>query len=171
MLHRPGSHAQSSSYFLYGSKNSDDAYFLSPLGIVFAFSSTKPEAIAKQWKEWNSTRGAQHRADMICLLEQETLIIDTNRFDRLFDDHQISTFEPIASCGKYKLVGIRSPAILFFFVNLLLRDLRKMVVQSQRLSGTTPSSYLRNVSLSRLFAIENAIDPHIADIIQEMTNL
>ena len=138
----------------------NDEHFAPPLGIIFAFDSTDPKTIAKQWEQWNATKELNHRTDMICLLKQETLIVDTNRFDQLFDSHQFTMFDPIVSSEKNKLVGIKSPVILFFFVNLLLSDLRKMSVQSQRLSSTTPSSYFRNAKITS-FTIDNARDPRL----------
>jgi hypothetical protein len=131
----------------------------SPLGAIFAFESIDPKTLTEHWKEWNESRVLRYRTDIICLLEKQVLIVDTNRIERLFDTHQITTWEPIGSCGKHKLVALKTPAVLFFFLSLLLRELRKMSAFSQKLVMTTPSSYLEEVEFSRLFDIDNAWHP------------
>jgi hypothetical protein len=138
----------------------------SPLGVVFAFSSISPRTLAGHWAEWNNAADSRHRVDIICLLERSCLLIDTNRFPRLLDTHQISTVDPVASAGANKIVCIESPAILFFFFNLLLRDLRKMSMFTQKLTATTPSSYLHRVSITCRFVMDNALDPHTAGLIE-----
>lgn len=143
----------------------------SPLGIIFAFSSIHPRKLASYWVEWNQTVEERYRVDLICLLENAALLIDSTRFHRLFDVHQISTLEPIASANVNEIVCIRSPAILFFFFNLLLRDLRKMSEFSQRFTATTPSSYLQNVALEPLFTMSNALDPNVSDDLEYLAKL
>jgi hypothetical protein len=138
----------------------------SPLGVVFAFSSISPRKLAGYWAEWNNAVDRRHRVDIICLLEQSSLLIDTNRFPRLLDSHQIATVDLLASAGANKIVCIESPAILLFFFNLLLREIRKMSKFTQSLIATTPSSYLGGVRIMDSFVMDNALDPHAAGLIE-----
>ncbi len=135
----------------------------SPLGVVFAFSSIKPDTLAEYWVNWNNNVENRHRVDIICLLDRAVLLINKKRFSRLYDTHQISTDDPLASANNNEIVCIKSPAILFFFFNLLLRELRRMSFFTQQFTATTPSSYLRNVSIERLFTMSDALDPISAE--------
>lgn len=148
-----------------------------PLGIVFAFESIRPRSVLDHWKEWNASKGPRYRTDMICLLKRRVLMVDTNRFPRLFDDHQIATCDPIAFARKKrrvafepehdnvdifdrfkyepeKLIAFRTPDVLFWFLSLLLRELRKMSDSSQHLV-TTPSSYIEEFKLECLACVGN----------------
>ena len=161
------SEAQSSVHSPYGIHFENELFDLrqapAPLGIIFAFTSIKPETLTNYWVEWNSGVENRHRVDLICLLEKSAILINRKRFSKLFDTHQFSTHDQLASAQSNEIVCIKSPAILYFFFNLLLRDLRKMSVFTQQFTATTPSSYLRNILIERPFTKTDAIDPKLAD--------
>lgn len=145
----------------------------SPLGVVFAFESpTSVETLIQQWKNWNSAKFQRYRTDMICLLNEKVLMIDTNCFERLWDYHQIGAPDPLASRGKNKLIALESLDVLFFFLNLLLQRLRKMSAFSQHLTMTTPSSYLEESEkwLTRL-CVDNSPDPHTMNMLRDMERI
>jgi len=138
----------------------------SPFGAIFAFESIDPKTLVKYIKDRNATRQVRYRVDLICLLEKQALIVDTNRIHRLFDPHQLSTRgDPIESKGRNKLLVIKTPHVLFWFFVLLLRELRKMSRFSEQLTGTTHSSYMERTKLAVTFEEDNALDPIIADIV------
>jgi hypothetical protein len=44
-----------------------------------------------------------------------------------------------------------------------------MSMFTQRFTATTPSSYLRNAGITRLFVIDNALDSDVTDLIEMIT--
>jgi hypothetical protein len=143
----------------------------SPFGAIFAFESINPKTLVEYMKNWNATRQVRYRVDLICLLEKQALIVDTNRIHRLFDPHQLITRgDPIELKGRNRLLVIETPHVLFCFFVLLLRELRKMSRFSEQLTGTTHSSYMENKREEKIrfpvtFEEDNALDPIIADIV------
>lgn len=129
-----------------------------PLGVIFAFESNKPRSILNYWKKWNDARDARYSfhgwTDMICLLDKGALLVDTNRIGALLDRHQISPGD-ILRAHEMQLVALTTPDVLFLFFNLLLRQLRNMTSLTQRLSETTPSTYLEAISFTDVAHVDN----------------
>jgi hypothetical protein len=117
-----------------------------PLGIVLAFEAGRspktPKTLLGYWRYWNDQCKWEHRTEMICILKQNLLLIDTSRVDQFFDPHQLGG-NPWPS---NKLVAFQSEYMFAVFFTLLLRRLRVRSAITQDINETTPMSYLREIS-------------------------
>jgi hypothetical protein len=115
-----------------------------PLGVVLAFKTeTSAETLLKNWQVWNAQCEIRHRTEIIYILKQNLLLIDTSRVDQFLDPHQLGG-NPWPS---NKLVAFESEYYMFaVFFTLLLRRLRVRSAITQDINETTPMSYLREIS-------------------------
>jgi hypothetical protein len=113
-----------------------------PLGVVLAFETeNSPETLLGHWQEWNAQCEWKHRTEMICILKENLLLIDTSRIDQFWDPHQIQhSFWP-----PDKLIALESKYMFLVFFTLLLRRLRLRSAITPEIIETTPISYFQEL--------------------------